>query len=237
MSAGVYRPAPALAGELAAGRDDWGNRGYGALVARYVDLHPQTPQARLVSRIVERLREGALIAYPTSSGYALGCTLDNIEGRTRMQQIRHLREGHHFTLLCRDFAQLGSVVFVSNAVFRSVKAATPGPYTFILKATPEVPRRLSHPKKRTVGVRIPEDALGQALLAQLGEPMLTTTLILPGSETPLVDGWIVKDELDHALDIIIDTGECGTEPTTVIDLSGDVAEVLRYGAGDASRFE
>ncbi|WP_168582959.1 L-threonylcarbamoyladenylate synthase [Gephyromycinifex aptenodytis] len=206
-------------------------------MARYVDVHPVNPQARLITRIVERLREGALIAYPTSSGYALGVTVGNLEGRTRMQQIRHLQEGHHFTLLCRDFAQLGSVVFVSNAVFRSVKSATPGPYTFLLKATPEVPRRLSHPKKHTVGVRIPEDAFSQALLAELGEPLLTTTLILPGSQIPLVDGWVVKDELDHAVDIIVDTGECGTEPTTVVDLSGDEAEILRYGAGDASRFE
>lgn len=206
-------------------------------MARYVDVHPENPQERLVTRIVERLREGAVLAYPTSSGYALGCTLDNAEGKQRLIQIRRLREGHHFTLLCRDFSQLGQVVFVSNAVFRAVKAATPGPYTFILPATAELPRRLSHPKKHTVGVRIPEDNLGQALLDELGEPLLTTTLILPGQDAPMVDGWTVKEELDHVVDIVVDTGECGIEPTTVIDLSSGEADILRRGAGDPSRFE
>lgn len=206
-------------------------------MARYEDVHPVDPQPRIVTRTVDRLREGALVAYPTSSGYALGCTIDNVEGRDRMLRIRHLREDHHFTLLCRDFAQLGQVVDVSNAVFRAVKAATPGPYTFILRATPEVPRRLSHPKKHTVGVRISGDPLAQALLAELGEPLLTTTLILPGEDAPMTEGWIVKDELDHLVDIVLDTGECGTEPTTVVDLSTGTAEVLRHGAGDASPFE
>ena len=206
-------------------------------MARYEDVHPMDPQRRIITRTVERLREGALIAYPTSSGYALGCAMENVEGRDRMRRIRHLRDDHHFTLLCRDFAQLGSVVDVSNAVFRAVKAATPGPYTFILRATPEVPRRLSHPKKHTVGVRITDDALAQALLAELGEPLLTTTLIMPGAEDPMTEGWVVKDELDHLVDIVLDTGECGVDPTTVVDLSTGTAEVLRHGAGDASPFE
>lgn len=207
-------------------------------MARYEDVHPVDPQPRIVSRTVEKMREEkALIAYPTSSGYALGCSMGNLEGRDRMQRIRALREGHHFTLLCRDFAQLGQVVDVSNTVFRAVKAATPGPYTFILRATPEVPRRLSHTKKHTVGVRITADPLAQALLAELGEPMLTTTLILPGEETPMTEGWLVKDELDHVVDIVLDTGECGLEPTTVVDLSTGTAEILRYGAGDPSPFE
>lgn len=206
-------------------------------MARYEDVHPVDPQRRIITRTVERLREGALIAYPTSSGYALGCAMENVEGRDRMRRIRHLRDDHPFTLLCRDFAQLGSVVDVSNAVFRAVKAATPGPYTFILRATPEVPRRLSHPKKHTVGVRITDDALAQALLAELGEPLLTTTLIMPGAEDPMTEGWVVKDELDHLVDIVLDTGECGVDPTTVVDLSTGTAEVLRHGAGDASPFE
>ena len=206
-------------------------------MARYEDVHPVDPQRRIITRTVERLREGALIAYPTSSGYALGCAMENVEGRDRMRRIRHLRDDHHFTLLCRDFAQLGSVVDVSNAVFRAVKAATPGPYTFILRATPEVPRRLSHPKKHTVGVRITDDALAQALLAELREPLLTTTLIMPGAEDPMTEGWVVKDELDHLVDIVLDTGECGVDPTTVVDLSTGTAEVLRHGAGDASPFE
>ncbi|MDO5627268.1 MAG: L-threonylcarbamoyladenylate synthase [Mobilicoccus sp.] len=206
-------------------------------MARYEDVHPVDPQPRIISRTVERLREGALIAYPTSSGYALGCTIENIEGRERMQRIRHLREDHHYTLLCKDFSQLGQVVDVSNAVFRAVKANTPGPYTFILPATPEVPRRLAHPKKRTVGVRIPEDRLAPLLLEELGEPLLTTTLIMPGQDAPMTEGWLVKDDLDHLVDIVLDTGECGLEPTTVVDLSTGVAEVLRYGAGDPSPFE
>ncbi|WP_284305098.1 L-threonylcarbamoyladenylate synthase [Mobilicoccus caccae] len=206
-------------------------------MARYEDVHPVDPQPRIVTRTVEKMREGALIAYPTSSGYALGCALENIEGRERMQRIRHLRDDHHYTLLCRDFAQLGQVVEVSNAVFRAVKAVTPGPYTFILPATPEVPRRLAHPKKRTVGVRITDDPLAQLLLAELGEPMLTTTLIMPGEDAPMTEGWLVKDELDHLVDIVLDTGECGVEPTTVVDLSTGTAEVLRYGSGDASSFE
>lgn len=206
-------------------------------MARYEDVHPVDPQPRIVTRTVERIRQGALVAYPTSSGYALGCTVENLEGRDRMVRIRHLRDDHHFTLLCRDFAQLGQVVDVSNAVFRAVKAATPGPYTFILPATPEVPRRLAHPKKRTVGVRITDDPLAQALLAELGAPLLTTTLIMPGEEAPMTEGWLVKDDLDHLVDIVLDTGECGVEPTTVIDLSTGTAEILRYGAGDTSRFE
>lgn len=206
-------------------------------MARYEDVHPVDPQPRIVARTVERMREGALIAYPTSSGYALGCAVQNVEGRDQMLRIRHLKEDHHFTLLCRTFAQLGQVVDVSNAVFRAVKAATPGPYTFILPATPEVPRRLAHPKKRTVGVRITDDPLAQALLAELDEPMLTTTLIMPGQDAPMTEGWLVKDDLDHLVDIVLDTGECGVEPTTVVDLSSGTAEVLRYGAGDASPFE
>ncbi|WP_040156330.1 L-threonylcarbamoyladenylate synthase [Mobilicoccus massiliensis] len=207
-------------------------------MARYEDVHPVDPQPRIVERTVEKMRaENALIAYPTSSGYALGCAMGNLEGRDRMLHIRHLRDDHHFTLLCHDFAQLGQVVDVSNAVFRAVKAATPGPYTFILPATPEVPRRLAHPKKRTVGVRITDDPLAQALLAGLGEPMLTTTLIMPGQESPMTEGWLVKDDLDHLVDIVLDTGECGLEPTTVVDLSSGTAEILRYGAGDPSPFE
>lgn len=206
-------------------------------MARYVDIHPQTPQTRLVERVVSRIRDGAVVAYPSSSGYALGCALDQVEARRRITELRRLRDDHHFTLLCRDFSQLGQVVDVSNAVFRAVKSATPGPYTFVLKATPEVPRRLAHPKKHTVGVRIPQDPLAMSLLAELGEPLLTTTLILPDADAPLTDGWRVEEEVGHAVDIIIDTGECGTEPTTVVDLSTGEPEILRYGAGDPSRFE
>lgn len=206
-------------------------------MARYLDVHPVNPQERLIRQAVDVLREGGLVAYPTDSGYALGCQLDNAEGKDRIVAIRRLTDKHHFSLMCADFAQLGQFVHVSNAVFRAVKAATPGPYTFILPATPEVPRRLMHPKKHTVGVRISADPLVQALLQELGEAMLTTTLILPGEEEPMTDGWLVKDNLDHAVDVVIDTGECGADPTTVVDLSSGVAEILRYGAGDPSPFE
>lgn len=206
-------------------------------MARYLDVHPVDPQPRAIKQAVDTLREGGLIAYPTDSGYALGAALGNQSAKDRIRDIRRLDDKHHYTLVCADFAQLGHFVHVDNAVFRAVKASTPGSYTFILPATGEVPRKLLHPKKKTVGVRIPEHPVVQALLAELGEPMLTSTLILPGQTEPMSDGWQVKEELDHVVDVVIDSGECGTEPTTVIDLSGDGAEILRVGAGDPSRFE
>ncbi len=206
-------------------------------MSRYLDVHPQNPQERLIHQAVDVIRGGGVMAYPTDSGYAIGCSLDNAAGRDTIVAIRRLEAGHHFTLMCADFAQLGQLVHVSNAVFRAVKAATPGPYTFILPATPEVPRRLMHPKKRTVGVRISADVLVQELLSELGEAMLTSTLILPGHSEPMTDGWQVTQEIGHAVDVVIDTGECGAEPTTIVDLSSGMARILRYGAGDPSRFE
>jgi tRNA threonylcarbamoyl adenosine modification protein (Sua5/YciO/YrdC/YwlC family) len=206
-------------------------------MARYFDVHPVDPQPRAIAQVVALLRDDALIAYPTDSGYALGSQLGNRSGLDRIRQVRELDEKHHFTLVCKDFAQLGPLVHLDNAAFRMVKAATPGPYTFILPATAEVPKRLMHPKKRTVGVRIPEHRVVQALLTELGEPLLSSTLLLPGQEDPMTEGWLVKEELDQALDAVIDSGECGSDPTTVVDLSSGGAEVLRYGAGDASRFE
>ena len=206
-------------------------------MARFIDVHPENPQPRLVGQVVAMLRDDALIAYPTDSGYALGCQLGNRDGRDRILRIRDLDDKHHFTLMCSDFAQLGQFVHVNNAAFRAIKAATPGPYTFILPATGEVPRRLMHPKKRTVGVRIPTSPLVQALLAELGEPLLTSTLILPGESEPRTLGWEIKEELDHEVDAVIESGETIPEPTTVVDWSGDVPEVMRGGAGDPSRFE
>jgi tRNA threonylcarbamoyl adenosine modification protein (Sua5/YciO/YrdC/YwlC family) len=206
-------------------------------VARYFDVNPDNPQARSIGQVVDLVREGGLIAYPTDSCFALGCQIGNKDGLDRIRDIRKLDDKHHFTLICRDFAQLGQFVQVSNSVFRLVKASTPGSYTFILPATREVPRRLLHPKKKTVGVRVPKHAVVQALLAELGEPLLSTTLFLPGDEEPMTQGWEIKDRLDSAIDAVIDSGDCGVEPTTVVDLSGDEPEILRYGAGDASRFE
>ncbi|NUO58817.1 MAG: threonylcarbamoyl-AMP synthase [Hamadaea sp.] len=206
-------------------------------MAKYFDVHPDNPQPRAIRQVVDLLKEDALIAYPTDSCYALGIQLGNRPGLERIKEIRRLDDRHHFTLVCRDFAQLGQFVKISNSVFRLVKAATPGSYTFILPATKEVPRRLMHPKKQTVGVRIPDHRVAQALLDELGEPILSSTLLLPGEDEPMTQGWEIKDELDHQIDAIIDSGECGTEPTTVVDLSGDEPEILRYGAGDPARFE
>ncbi|MBN9738784.1 TsaC protein (YrdC domain) required for threonylcarbamoyladenosine t(6)A37 modification in tRNA [Pseudonocardia sp. Ae168_Ps1] len=206
-------------------------------MARYYDVHPQNPQPRSIGQVADLVREGGLIAYPTDSCFALGCSLGNKEGIDRIRQIRKLDDKHHFTLVCAEFAQLGQFVQISNAVFRAVKASTPGSYTFILPATKEVPRRLLHPKKKTVGVRIPDHATTQALLANLGEPLLSSTLLLPGHDEPLTQGWDIKEELDNQVDAVIDSGDCGTEPTTVVDLSGDEPEIIRTGAGDPSRFE
>jgi tRNA threonylcarbamoyl adenosine modification protein (Sua5/YciO/YrdC/YwlC family) len=206
-------------------------------VARYFDVHPDNPQPRAIGQAVDLVRSGGLIAYPTDSCFALGCRMGTKEALDRIREIRRLDERHHFTLMCGDFAQLGQFVTINNSLFRSIKAATPGPYTFILPATREVPRRLLHPKKKTVGVRIPDHVVAQAILTELGEPMVSSTLLLPGEEEPMTQGWDIKETLDHQIDAVVDSGECGTEPTTVIDVSSGVAEILRKGAGDPSRFE
>jgi tRNA threonylcarbamoyl adenosine modification protein (Sua5/YciO/YrdC/YwlC family) len=206
-------------------------------VARYYDVHPENPQPRVISQVVDLLHDDGLVAYPTDSGYALGIQLGNRDGLERIKTLRRLDDKHHFTLVCHDFAQLGQLVHLSNAAFRAVKAATPGPYTFILPATGEVPKRLMHPKKRTVGVRIPDHQVVRALLEGLGEPLLSSTLLMPGSESPMTDGWQIKEELDHWLDAVIDSGETGSEPTTVVDFSDGAPVVARVGAGDPARFE
>lgn len=206
-------------------------------MARYFDVHPENPQKRAIGQVVDLIRDDGLIAYPTDSCFALGCQLGNREGIERIRAIRQLDDQHHFTLVCQDFAQLGQFVQISNAVFRSIKAATPGSYTFILPATKEVPRRLLHPKKKTVGVRIPDHVVAQALVKELGEPLLSSTLLLPDEEEPMTQGWEIKELLDHAIDAVIDSGDCGTEPTTVIDFSEDFPQVVRVGAGDPTPFE
>lgn len=206
-------------------------------MATYLDVHPVDPQPRAIRTAVSVLRDGGLVAYPTDSGYALGAMLGNQDAKDRIRQLRRLDDKHHYTLVCATFAQLGQFVIVDNSVFRAIKAATPGPYTFILPATKEVPRRLLHPKKKTVGVRIPDHPVVQALLAELGEPLLSSTLIPPGETEPMTDGWLVKDTFDHQVDVVLDSGECGSDPTTVVDLSTGEAEIARVGAGDPSRFE
>lgn len=206
-------------------------------MARYFDVNPDNPQPRSIRQVADILRGDGLIVYPTDSCFAFGSQLRNRSGLDRIRGIRHLDDRHHFTLVCRDFAQLGQFVKISNSVFRLVKASTPGNYTFILPATREVPRQLLHPKQQTVGVRIPDHRVAQALLAELGEPMLSSTLLLPGQEEPMTQGWEIKERLEHLVDAVIDSGDCGTQPTTVIDLSTDEPQVLRRGAGDPARFE
>jgi tRNA threonylcarbamoyl adenosine modification protein (Sua5/YciO/YrdC/YwlC family) len=205
-------------------------------MARYFDVHPENPQSRAIAAAVDLLRNGGLIAYPTDSCFALGCSLDNAAGLERIRRIRNLDSSHHFTLVCGDFSQLGQFVRLDNTVFRAVKAAMPGPYTFILPATREVPRRMLHPRRRTVGVRLPHHPVTTALLAGLGEPLVSSTLLLPGDEAPMTSGWEIKERLDHVIDAVIDSGECGEVPTTVVDFSGDEPVILREGAGDLTRF-
>lgn len=205
-------------------------------MARFVEMHPRDPQPRAVSQVVAMLRDDALVAYPTDSCYALGAAIGSHTAAERIRRIRHLNDRHHFTLVCADFAQLGKLVYLDNVQFRAIKAVTPGPYTFILPATKEVPRQLAHPRKKTVGVRVPDHPVALALVGQLGTPLLSSTLLLPGHDEPMTDGWAIKEALDHVVDVVIDAGEAGTEPTTVVDWSSGDPEVVRVGAGDPGRF-
>lgn len=206
-------------------------------MTQYFEVHPENPQRRALGQVAEIIRSEGLVVYPTDSCFALGCRLGNKDGLDRIRAIRQLDRNHHFTLVCRNFAELGQLVTVNNAVFRAIKASTPGSYTFILPATKEVPRRLLHPKKKTVGVRIPDHVTAQALLDTLDEPLLSSTLLLPDQDEPMTSGWEIKQRLDRAVDAIVDSGDCGTEPTTVIDFSDDEPEIIRYGAGDTTMFE
>lgn len=205
-------------------------------MATFLDIHPVDPQPRLIQRVADVLQDGGLAAFPTDACYTLGARLGDPGAKQRIIDIRRLDDKHHFTLMCADFAQLGQFVQLDNHVFRAVKAATPGSYTFILPATSEVPKRLLHPKKKTVGVRIPDNPICRALLAQMGEPLLTSTLLLPGEEEPLAFGWEVKERLDHVVDVVVEGDMSGCEPTTVVDLSDGYAEVVRVGAGDPEPF-
>ena len=207
-------------------------------MARYFDVHPENPQRRSISQVAEIIREGGLVAYPTDSGFALGCALGNREGLERIRQLRHLGPRHHFTLVCSAFAQLGQYVQMDNDVFRAIKAATPGPYTFILRATREAPKAMLHDRKRTVGVRIPDPVTAKALLDERGEPLQSSSRILPGTDTPLMDGWTIADDLGHLVDAVLDSGDCGLGPTTIVDFSVDGEVVVeRVGAGDPTPFD
>lgn len=206
-------------------------------MARYLDVHPDNPQPRLIAQAVDLIRHDGVIAYPTDCAYALGWRIGSSAALERVRDIRRLDEGHHFTLACRDLSQASQFGFLSNASFRAVKACVPGPYTFILPATKDVPKRLQHPKKSTVGIRVPADTVAQALITELGEPLVSTTLQLPGDDGPQTFGWEIKERLDASIDAVLDAGERGTEETTVVDLTGSEPVVLRHGVGDAGRFE
>ncbi|WP_353082504.1 L-threonylcarbamoyladenylate synthase [Tessaracoccus lapidicaptus] len=205
-------------------------------MAQYFDVHPENPQPRALAQVARILEQGGLVAYPTDSCFALGCALGNAAGIERIRRIRQLDDKHHFTLVVDSFAKLGAYVEMDNRIFRAVKAATPGPYTFILKASREVPKMMQHPKKRTVGVRIPNHRTTLALLDAVGAPLVSSTLLMPGHEESLTDGWAIKELLDHQIDAVLDSGDCGVEPTTVVDLSGDEPVIARVGAGDPSPF-
>ncbi|MFV0532040.1 MAG: L-threonylcarbamoyladenylate synthase [Cumulibacter sp.] len=205
-------------------------------MATYIDIHPVDPQPRLIEKAANIVRDGGLIAYPTDSCYALGCSLANKDALQRIRDIRKLDSKHDFTLVCRDFSQMNEYVMFDNSLFRVLKNATPGPYTFIMKASHETPRVMQNAKKKTVGVRIPDHKVAQALCQELGTPIVSSTLLLPEHDSPLLMGWEIKDELDHVLDAVIE-GESGFTPTTVVDFTGDEPELRRVGAGDPTPFE
>ncbi len=200
-------------------------------MAQYFAIHATHPQARLVRKAAEIVRGGGLIAYPTDSCYALGCQLGDAKALERLRKVRGMDDKHHLTLMCRDLSEIATYAIVDNVQYRLLKAATPGSYTFILRATREVPRRLMHPKRKTIGVRVPAHAVAHALLAELNEPMLSATLSLPGEPTPPSDVSEIRERLEHDLDLLIDSGPCGVEPTTVIDLTTDEPVVVRKGRG------
>lgn len=206
-------------------------------MARYFDVHPVNPQHRSLMQVAQILRDGGLVVYPTDSGFALGCRLGNADGLARIRAIRHLDRHHHFTLVCSEFGQLGQYVEMGNDVFRAIKAATPGPYTFILRGTREAPKVMLSEKKRTVGVRIPDHVTARALLDELGEPLMSSTLILPDTNEAPIEGWEIAERLEHQVDAVLDSGDVGVGPTTVIDFTAEEEPIVRYGAGDPTPFE
>ena len=206
-------------------------------MAQYFSIHPQDPQPRLVTRAVEIVRAGGLVAYPTDSCYALGCHIGDKAAMERIAKVRQTDAKHNFTLVCRDLSEIATYAKVDDWAFRMMKAHTPGPFTFILPATREVPRRLQNPKRKTIGIRVPDHRVAQALLAELDEPLMSSTLMLPGDEQPLSDPDEIRARLDHQVDAIVDSGPCGFEPTTVIEFDGTGSHVLRRGRGDPAAFE
>ena len=209
----------------------------GKLVSQFFAIHPETPQARLVQQAVSIILRGGVVVYPTDSAYALGCRLGDKKAMERIRRIRTLREDHNFTLVCRDLSELGIYARVDNTTYRLLRHSTPGPYTFVLEATREVPRRLVQPKRKTIGLRVPDHPIPQALLEALDEPLISATLALPQDEYPLIDPYDIRDRLEHEVDLVIDGGFCGLEATSVIDLTEATPRILRVGVGDVSDFE
>lgn len=206
-------------------------------MAQYLEIHPQNPEPRLIKQAVKVLLDGGVIIYPTDSTYALGCQIGDKSALERIRRIRQLDDRHNFTLVCSDLSAIATYAKVPNTAYRLLKAHTPGPYTFILTATAEVPRRLMHPKRKTIGLRVPDNIVAQALLAEFGEPIMSTSLILPGETDPLNDIYEIRERLENNVDMIIDCGSCGLEATTVIDLVDGSAEVIRLGKGDPVPFQ
>lgn len=206
-------------------------------MAQFFQIHPENPQKRLIVQAADIIRKGGLVVYPTDSAYALGCHIGDKDALERIRGLRKLDKDHNFTLMCRDLSELATYARVDNQVFRLLKNHTPGAYTFILEATADVPRRLMHPKRKTIGLRVPDNLVALALLEELGEPLMTSSLLLPGEELPMTDPYDIRDTLEHFVELVIDGGYCGLEPTTVIDLTGDAPALLRQGKGDFSPFD
>lgn len=205
-------------------------------MAQYFVIHPTHPQARLIARAAEIVRTGGVIAYPTDSCYALGCHVGDKSAMERLRRIRGVDERHHFTLMCRDLSEIGTYARVDNAQYRLLRMLTPGSYTFILEGTKDLPRRILNPRRKTIGLRVPDHPVALALLAELGEPLLSTTLLLPGDDAPLEDAGEIRTRLERDVELVLDGGPCGTAPTTVVDLTGAVPEVLRAGKGAVAPF-
>ncbi len=206
-------------------------------MAQFLTIHPEDPQTRLIDQVADVLRRGGLIVYPTDSAYALGCHVGDKMALDRIRVIRQIDKHHNFTLMCRDLSELATYARVDNAAFRLLKSHTPGPYTFILTATSEVPRRLMHPKRRTIGMRVPDNPIALAIMERLGEPLMTSSLILPGDMLPLTDPYEIRVLLEHQVEMVVDGGFCGLEPTTVVDLTGTAPEIIRQGRGGTDAFQ
>ena len=206
-------------------------------MSQFFEIHPDDPQPRLIKQAAQIVRDGGVVVVPTDSSYAIACHLDDKGALERIRRIRALDKKHNFTLLCRDLSEIATYARVDNPAYRLLKARTPGPYTFVLRATAIVPRRLQHPKRKTIGIRVPDHPVIAALLAELDQPLMSSTLLLPGRELPETDAWEIRERLEHQVDLVIDSGSCGVEPTTVIDLADAVPTVTRQGKGSIEGLE